>query len=170
MGEKTKVPTPRLKLRGEPDEDQLHKSIADLLDWVLTEDVVWSHFPAGGYELGPAARGRLWRLGLKQGFPDLVICYAPLKTLWLEVKTRFGVTSRAQKRKHEQLRAIGHPVVVVRSVEDVLAALETFGVPYRKVRLAEAYRDAPTPCVPPKKIRESDRSRNEPNAQQVDLT
>lgn len=136
---KPKAKPPKLKLRGEPTEDELQASIANLLDWVLTEDVVWSHFPAGGYELGVAASARLYRLGLKKGFPDIEICYTPGRTLWLEVKTRFGVTSKAQRKKHEQLQAIGHPVVVVRRVEDVLAALETYGVPYKKVRLAETY-------------------------------
>lgn len=131
---------PKLKLTGEPNEDELQQSIADLLDWVLDEDVDWSHFPAGGYQLNGAARGRLYRLGLKPGFPDILICYSGGRDLWLEVKTRFGVTSQAQKKRHERLRANGHPVVVVRCVDDVLAALRTHKVPFKEVRLGGGYR------------------------------
>lgn len=137
---KPKAKAPRLRLKGEPTEDELQASIANLLDWVLGDDVDWTHIAHGGYELGPAARGRLFRLGLKKGFTDLVICYSGGRTLWLEVKTRFGVTSQAQRRRHERMQANRHQVVVVRCVEDVLAALETYGVPYKKVRLAEMYR------------------------------
>ena len=140
MTEAKEARAPRLKLNGEPTEDQLHQSIADLLKWILPDDVGWSHFPAGGYALSRGGGARLYRLGLTTGWPDLMITYSGGRTLWLEVKTRFGVTSRAQRKRHEQLQANGHPVVVVRRASDVIAALETYGVPFKKVRLADAYR------------------------------
>lgn len=128
------------RLNGEPDEDALQESIADLLDWILPDEVVWSHFPAGGYQLSKAAAARLYRLGLKRGIPDICVWYAGGRTLGMEVKTRRGVASTAQKGVHARLQAAGHPVVIVRCVEDVLAALRTYGVPYLKARLAEGYR------------------------------
>lgn len=129
----------RFTLNGDPDEDQIQKSIADLLDWILPEEVAWSHFPAGGYLLSKAAQARLYRLGLKRGFPDLMICYPPKRTLWLEVKAPRGVLSKAQKARHAQLQALGHVVVVVRSVDDALQALWTYGVPIRRARIAEGF-------------------------------
>lgn len=124
----------------DPDEDQCQASIVSLFDRILPEDqVAWSHFPAGGYYLSPAARARLYRLGLKQGWPDLLICYEPCRSLWLEVKTRTGQLRPAQRSMHIRLRAMGHKVVVVRSIEDVIAALMEYGVPFRRARLAESY-------------------------------
>lgn len=123
----------------DPSEDQLQKSIADLLEWILPEEVAWSHFPAGGYQLTRAAQARLLRLGLKRGFPDLMICYGRLKMLWMEVKTPTGVVSKQQEKRHAQLQALGHVVVVVRSVEQVLQALLTYGVPIRRARLDRSY-------------------------------
>lgn len=124
----------------DPSEDQFQHSIANLLDAILLADqVAWSHFPAGGYFLTPAARARLYRLGLKQGFPDLVICYSVGRVLWLEVKTATGVVSPAQRAMHLLLRRLGHHVVVVRKIEHVIAALLEYGVPFRCNSIAEGY-------------------------------
>lgn len=124
----------------DPSEDQFQHSIVNLLDAILLADqVAWSHFPAGGYFLTPAARGRLYRLGLKQGFPDLVICYSMGRVLWLEVKTATGNVSPAQRAMHLLLRRLGHHVVVVRKIEHVIAALLEYGVPFRRNSIAEGY-------------------------------
>lgn len=134
---------PRLKLNGDPSEDQFQESVANLLDAILPADqVVWTHIAHGGYELSGAARGRLMRLGLKRGFPDIVICYKPGRTLWLECKTRTGRVSIDQKQKHALLWVMGHNVVVVRRIEDVISALELHGVPFRKARLDRSYHGA----------------------------
>lgn len=129
----------RFTLNGDPDEDAIQQSIAELLEWVLPPEVAWSHFPAGGYALSRAAQARLYRLGLKRGYPDLMICYPIRKTLWLEVKTPRGVLTRQQKDRHAQLQALGHTVVVVRKLDDALQALWTYGVPIRRARLAEGF-------------------------------
>lgn len=123
----------------EPKEDDLQASIADLLNAILPENhATWSHFPSGGYFLTPAARARLFRLGLRAGWPDVIICYGQGRVLWLEIKTTHGVLSIDQKRKHRQLWLIGHPVIVCRSVEDVLQALLDYSVPFHKTRVAGA--------------------------------
>lgn len=131
---------PRLQLTGDPNEDQFQASVANLLDAILPDtQVAWTHIAHGGYELSGAARGRLYRLGLKRGFPDLCLCYAPGRTLWIECKTITGRLSIDQKQKHEVLRKAGHNVVVVRRIEEVIAALQLYGVPFRRARLAEGY-------------------------------
>ena len=129
----------KLRLNCDPDEDALQQSIADLLDWILPAEIAWSHFPAGGYQLTKAAQARLYRLGLKRGWPDIEIAYSRGRTLRLEVKTRHGRLSRQQEDRIAQLQALGHPVVVVRRVEDVIAALRTYDVPYKRARLAEGF-------------------------------
>lgn len=131
------MPKRRLKLTPpDPDEDQLQASIVNLLHAILiSEQVRWTHIAHGGYELSKAARGRLFRLGLQRGFPDLVICYAPGMTLWLEIKTATGCLSPAQRAVHLSLRAMSHNVVIVRRIEDVIKALIEYRVPFRQTRL-----------------------------------
>lgn len=65
------------------------------------------------------------------GAPDLlceVRTPAGWTALWMEVKTATGVLRPDQRRWHEAARADGRHVVVVRSVEDALAAVD--GVRY----------------------------------------
>ena len=58
------------------------------------------------------------------GWPDIT-CLAPGgRILFLEVKTRVGVTSEAQRNMHGRLAKLGHKVRVVRSVVDALKVLE----------------------------------------------
>lgn len=128
---------PKLRLTPpDPSEDRLQESIFHLLDRILQpEEALATHFPAGGYHLTPAARARLYRIGLRRGWPDAFICYTFGRILWLEVKTATGAITPAQREKHMQLRALGHKVVVVRRIEDVIAALIEYEVPFRKIRL-----------------------------------
>lgn len=120
----------------DPNEDQLQESIFHLLERILQpEEALATHFPAGGYHLTPAARARLYRIGLRRGWPDAFICYAPGRILWLEVKTATGNTSPAQRAVHLHLRAMGHNVVIVRRIEDVISALIEYRVPFRQVRI-----------------------------------
>ena len=124
----------------DPSEDQLQASIVNLLHAILIPDMVrWTHIAHGGYELTKPARGRLTRLGLQRGFPDLVLCYSPGRTLWMEVKTPTGHLSPAQRMNHIALRMLGHQVVIVRRIEDVVSALMECDVPFRQARLAESY-------------------------------
>lgn len=131
----------RFKLTApDPSEDEFQKSVADLFHAILPPDkVAFSHFPSGGYQLTPAAKARLYRIGLTKGWPDLIVCYGGGKCLWLELKTRRGVVSSEQKQRHHQLRLLGHPVVLCRCIEDVIAALDEWRVPYRRMRLAGVY-------------------------------
>ena len=131
---------PRLRLTGEPSEDQLHRSVADLLWKVVPEDLVeWTHFPAGGYELSRAAAVRMYRYGLKPGIPDFLFWYEVQgyhRCLGIELKNRFGVVSRKQRDKHEKLRRVGMTVEVCRSAPEVLATLRMYGVPMLEARIA----------------------------------
>lgn len=132
---------PRLKLTyPDPSEDQLQESIANFLDAVLRpEEAVYTHIPVGGYILSPRARGRLYRIGVKKGFPDICIAYKPGRMLWLELKTPTGRLTLDQEQRHAQLFVLGHKVVTCRSVEDVISAMELHGVPFRKAQLSGSY-------------------------------
>lgn len=126
---------PRIRLTGGPKEDELQASIATMLNHILRPPVIWSHFPSGGYYLTPAARARLYRLGLTRGWPDIMIALPAGKVLWLEVKSEVGRLEKEQVLRHGQLENLGHPVEVVRSPEDVVMALDRHGVAHRRIDL-----------------------------------
>jgi hypothetical protein len=116
----------------EPDEDALHASVAAVLNLLLLPPAQWTHFPAGGYGLSPAASARLWRLGLK------------LKTRTgrlsksRTVRTRSGSLRQitGQREMLEGLERAGVRTAVCRSVDAVLAQLRAWGVPTRQVAVA----------------------------------
>lgn len=132
---------PRLKLTyPDPSEDQLQESIANFLDAVLRpEEAVYTHIPVGGYILSPRARGRLYRIGVKKGFPDICIAYKPGRILWLELKTATGRLTLDQEQRHAQLFVLGHNVVTCRRIEDVISAMELHRVPFRKAQIGGSY-------------------------------
>ena len=69
------------------------------------------------------------RKGSKIGFPDLLVLpWAHIGPLFLEVKAEGNYTSAAQKDMHERLRALGYRVAVVRSIDDVQDKLHAWGI------------------------------------------
>jgi hypothetical protein len=99
---------------------------------------VCHHSPNGSHLAGDrVARAKqvaaLKRDGMVPGWPDLTVlgsAYGPGKGQvgFLEVKAeRGGVTSPEQQACHELLERVGHRVAVVRSLDEVLAALRGWG-------------------------------------------
>lgn len=73
--------------------------------------------------------------GTLNGFPDLIVLpYAHVGPFFLEVKAPRGTVSRAQKQVHEMLRALGYPVEVVRSIDDVRAFLREQNIGFNEVQ------------------------------------
>jgi len=127
------------------DEDTLHACVKDALDTLLIPPAEWTTMPAGGYGLSAAAAGRLARLGLKRGWPDLILVHAA-RVYGIELKTRTGRLSKTrivrtrrggprvlvgQEEMHPRLEAAGMPIAVCRSLDDVLLALRKWRVPLR---------------------------------------
>ena len=75
--------------------------------------------PNGG-KRGRLAGARLVVEGMVAGMPDLHI---PALKLWIEMKTPTGVVSPAQRQIHARLKDEGQTVVVCRSVDEVMAAV-----------------------------------------------
>ena len=72
------------------------------------------------------------RKGSKVGFPDLLVLpWAHIGPLFLEVKAEGNGTSKPQKAMHERLRTLGYKVAVVRSIEDVQQAIAGWGIASR---------------------------------------
>lgn len=106
-------PRPWPQPRGEL-ERELHAAVADHLRWALRPPTTWTTIGHGGGEL---ERGRLLaRLGLKPGWPDLLVLHpAPTAidgcrrviVLGLELKTQVGKQSLVQSAVEAGFAAAG---------------------------------------------------------------
>lgn len=67
-----------------------------------------------------AAGARAKAMGTLKGFPDLIIFASNGNKVLIEMKTQTGTVSKDQKKIHKQLSALGHPVVVCRSLIEVI--------------------------------------------------
>lgn len=64
------------------------------------------------------------------GLPDLYVLHRRWKlACWIEVKAPGGKLSGAQQVWHDEAAACGELVMVVRSVEELVAGLKDLGVP-----------------------------------------
>lgn len=127
------------------DEDRLHEDVADALDKLLAPPAEWSTFPAGHTPLEPRYGAKLERMGLKPGWPDILVQHQG--SFGLELKTQNGRLTRTrlvrnrrgglrqvtgQEEMFPRLQRAGMKIAICRSVDDVLAALEGWGVPLRR--------------------------------------
>jgi hypothetical protein len=115
-------------------EQALHMHVAAFLRVALRPPTVWTTFPAGG---GGRTRGAILKaMGLKPGFPDLIVIHpmpigAGLGCIVVcpELKAARGARSADQVDTHEALTVANAHVGVCKSIEDVAALLERHGVP-----------------------------------------
>lgn len=110
-------------------EAVLQRAIVQLLAIYAGRGLLaFAHVPNGGYRL-PSEAGMFRTFGVKAGVPDLL--------LWLPGGGHFGVELKATSRKlspaqadwHATMRALGHRVYVVRTVDELEAVLRREGVP-----------------------------------------
>lgn len=117
-----------------PTENELHVSVANLLDWVLQPPAFWTTFPAGWGKFSGMMAQLLKRMGLKPGMPDILVFYAG-GCFGIELKTGKNTVAPEQKATHAKLGAAGVQVEVCRSVEDVMIVLANSDLPLRNIKL-----------------------------------
>ena len=83
---------------------------------------------AGTQQQRAAEWTRLKAQGVQAGIGDTLIL-APGYALWLELKSAIGRQSEAQLAMQHAMTALGHGYAVVRSVEQLVDALEQHGIP-----------------------------------------
>jgi len=125
-------------------EDDLHEAVAHALDRLLLPPAMWTTFPAGAVPLPPQFAAKLSRLGLKRGWPDVLVLHG--RVFGVELKRHGGGLSRTrvvrtrsgavrvldgQVDVFPRLVAAGMLIAVCRSVDDVLSALATWQIPLR---------------------------------------
>lgn len=125
-------------------EDDLHVSIAQLLEVVVRLPAMWTCFPAGNVPLPPQYAAKLARMGLKRGWPDFLVLHEWMHGIELKradgklSKTRMVRTKRGALRVLEgqedvfpKLMAAGMLIEVCRTPDEVMAALCKWGIPLR---------------------------------------
>ena len=135
------TPAAHKLLAGKPrnrPEYKLHVATADLFRAILPPQVLWLHIPNGGGRDVVTAM-HLQRMGLRPGVPDFLIAWRywdenvgnVQETLWLELKSKSGRTSKEQEAFEGIVTRIGHGYAVAKSTDDVEAVLSAYSVPRR---------------------------------------
>ena len=114
-------------------EFALHVQIARVLELELDRaghpspsGVMWFSIEHAGYT--GAVPGTRTAKGVISGCPDLIIIYKG-RCFWIELKAADGRLSKAQQEIHAVLAAAGCQVTVARNAEEVLGALDAWGIP-----------------------------------------
>lgn len=134
----------RLRM-SEPLEEDIHVACADMLNACLMRPAEWCCYPAGHIQLTAAQVARLARVGLKRGYPDILVFYDGI--YGLEIKRHGGALSKTvitrsargtpverigQEDMFPRLIASGwRAIAVVRSVTEMLQQLERWQIPLR---------------------------------------
>lgn len=127
-------------------EDSLHEAVAKALDLLLLPPAAWATYPAGSIPLPAQWAAKLFRLGLKRGWPDVLVVHGG-QIIGVELKRIGGVLSKTRMVRSRsgalrivegqtdvfaRLQGAGMIIVVCETVEDVLTELRRLNVPVRR--------------------------------------
>lgn len=118
-------------------ERDLQIECVKLLRLILLPDVLWTAIDHAS--ASPRARIMHSAMGVVAGISDIFIAWERRislgvetnETLWMELKSSTGRLSPEQVEWSRRCQNIGHHFVVVRSVKDMVNALNQFNVPHR---------------------------------------
>ena len=104
--------------------------------------------------------------GVRAGTPDTVLLLPDGKSIWVELKWGKNTTSDRQDELHGEMRAIGHPVVVCRSVDEYACLLDIHHVTLSRLamEIAAGLDRALIAAAPVKKARRSSPRAPKPRA------
>ena len=117
---------PRKAPRERPKELSLHVSIVKLLRDHGREDWQWCH-PASGEKRDARTGAKLKAMGVKPGWPDIILISPSGQFHGLEFKRRGGSLSGGQESFATWCVANNIPHVVARTSNEALAALDAWG-------------------------------------------
>jgi hypothetical protein len=110
-------------------EEKIHAAVVELLRWAIAPGWIAYH-PANGEWRGPHGKkvgARLKALGVLPGVPDLILWAPGGMAHGLEIKSRTGRLSVAQKAFRANCDAYGRPYAVARSLDEAAAILAAWG-------------------------------------------
>ena len=129
-------------------ETDLQEKVAQALDLLLLPPAEWCAYPAGHIALTGQQAAKLARMGLRRGWPDLLVLYGSL--FGIELKRPGGKLSRmrvvrsrrgslriveGQAETFPKLEAAGMRIATCDTLAAVLVQLQTWGIPMRRAAL-----------------------------------
>lgn len=111
------------------NERSLHSAIVDWLRLALMPPAIFNHAPGEG-KRGWVGQRDLMSMGYKPGWPDLEFIHLG-HVFFAEIKALDGKLTPVQIACHDDLRAAGCPVSVVRSLEEMQNFLVSYRLPVR---------------------------------------
>ena len=122
--------------RRKTPEADAQRAIVQALRFVLPHGAIVHHSVneiTAGDRRAKARQAILVGMGVHPGFADLIVL-SEGRVLFLEVKSKTGRLSPAQKTFRNAVQAQGFAWALVRSVDDALAALADYGFITRMLR------------------------------------
>jgi hypothetical protein len=104
--------------------------LAEMLPRYLADTVFWTALENAPRSLLSGLLAK--RRGTRAGLPDLMLIFCQRPAVFVELKSRVGTPSRAQKQIRQELVAVGCAWWMARSARAALAALHRSGVPFRR--------------------------------------
>lgn len=124
-----------------PSEHKLQVALCDYLAIGGRKDLYWAAIPNGGHRHIRQAT-KLKAEGVRPGSPDMFFMLDSGKTGWLELKTKKGSLSPAQREFRDKALALGHLWAVVNNIDDAIHTLSAWGVFRSAYARTEAFRQA----------------------------
>jgi len=116
-------------------EQQLQIAVAEYLDLVL-DGIPWTAInPIPGKS--KAIAGLSKAMGLRAGFPDIMILYNE-RAYFIEMKDLHGTFTDSQREMFPRIRGQKVQIATCRSLAEVDLALDSFGIPHRRVHFQRA--------------------------------
>lgn len=121
------------KNAGHPHEEAFQVEVAAYLNAALPKPgAFWYHVPNQGMFASTrqilSAGARFKKQGLRAGVPDNAIVWGG-QAYFIELKSKTGRISDAQKIVIPAIESAGAPVAVARTLDEVAAALTAWGIP-----------------------------------------
>lgn len=111
-------------------EAKIQASIVDFIRTVAPQLLVFH--PANGGLRSASEAVRLRSMGVTAGVPDLVIVEPGGQCRFVEIKSKGGTLSAAQKAIRDRLHSMSVSCITVQSIDEVRLALRAWNIPTKE--------------------------------------
>lgn len=125
----------------QPSEHKIQVALCDYLALGGRKDLHWFAIPNGGHRhIRQAAK--LKAEGVRPGSPDMCFILPEGRTGWLELKTKRGSLSPAQREFRDKAQALGHVWAVAKDIDEAIRVISDWGVLRSAYARTEAFHQA----------------------------
>lgn len=125
----------------QPSEHKIQVALCDYLALGGRKDLHWFAIPNGGHRHIRQAT-KLKAEGVRPGSPDMCFILPEGRTGWLELKTKRGSLSPAQREFRDKAQALGHVWAVAKDIDEAIRVISDWGVLRSAYARTEAFHQA----------------------------